>query len=89
MKTLWNKTSLIEKYIQGELSAGNRFLFESRLLMDPGLRKDLWLQRQVLRMVRLYHRKKMKEELEAISVRLFSDPVKKKFQDTVYQLFKK
>jgi hypothetical protein len=36
----------------------------------------------------MYHRKKLKEELESVHQQIFSDPEKTIYQQHVYQLFK-
>jgi hypothetical protein len=88
MKTSWSDTFYIENYLQGKLSPGNRLMFEARLLMSRKLRTDLYFQKKVHTMVNLYHRKKLKEELDALHQALFNDPNKVVFQERIHQLFK-
>jgi len=88
MRTLLNKTVLIEKYLQGDLNVKDRFLFDARLLLDPELKEDLYFQRKAILLVKMYHRKRIKEELEIIHKHLFNNPLKSDFQQAVYQLFK-
>jgi hypothetical protein len=88
MKTSSNNTWLIEKYLQGGMSPGDKFLFEAQLLINPGLRMDVRAQKTAYALVGMYHRKKLREELEAIHRQIFSDPEKAVYQQQVYQLFK-
>lgn len=83
-----NNTRLIEKYLEDRMSPAEKFLFEAQMLINPGLRTDVRAQKTVYAFVRMYHRKKLKEELEAIHRRIFSDPGKAVYQQQVYQLFK-
>lgn len=88
MTTSSNNTRTIEKYLQGEMSPSEKFLFEAQLLINPGLRMDVRAQKTAYAIVRMYHRKKRKEELEAVHQQIFSDPGKAVYQQQVYQLFK-
>lgn len=88
MTTSSNNIGLIEKYLQGEMGPAEKFLFEAQLLVNPGLRMDVRAQKTAYALVRMYHRKKLKEELEGIHRQIFSDPAKAVYQQQVYQLFK-
>ncbi|MEN6455741.1 MAG: hypothetical protein ABFD10_15945 [Prolixibacteraceae bacterium] len=88
MTTSFNNTRLIEKYLQGEMSPAEKFLFEAQLLINPGLRMDVRAQKTAYALVGMYHRKKIREELETIHRQIFSDPEKAVYQQQVYQLFK-
>jgi hypothetical protein len=88
MTTSFNNTRLIEKYLRGEMNPADRFLFETQLLINPGLRMDVRAQKTAYALVGMYHRKKQREELEAIHRQIFSDPGKAVYQQRVYQLFK-
>lgn len=77
----------IEKFLSGDLDAGEKLFFQSRLLVDKGLKHDVFLQRLAHRLVRLYHRKKVKEEVEDVHARLFQNPEKARFRESVLQYF--
>ena len=47
MKTSQNNTRLIEKYLNGSLSPADRFLFESRLVIDPVLKRDFIFRKNI------------------------------------------
>lgn len=87
MKTSLNDTFYIENYLQGKLSPGNRLMFEARLLLSRKLRTDLYFQKKVHMLVTIYHRKKLKEELNTMHNEIFNDPDKFVFQQSIYQLF--
>ncbi len=88
MTTSSNNNRTIEKYLQGEMSPSEKFLFEAQLLINPGLRMEVRAQKKAYTLVRMYHRKKLKEELESVHQQIFSDPEKTIYQQHVYQLFK-
>lgn len=79
MMTSRNSTRLIERYLDGTLSHADRFLFEARLIIDPGLKRDLFFQKKTLQLIKMYHREKLKEELEILHQRIFNNPNKMDF----------
>ncbi|HWZ21571.1 MAG TPA: hypothetical protein VNW06_02895 [Cytophagaceae bacterium] len=88
MKTSWNETAEAEKYIVKEMTLEELEKFEAKINSTPLLRINLFYQKKIYALVHLFHRKKLKEEAEAVHERLFSDPAKIVFRQTIYQLFK-
>lgn len=88
MRTSLNDIRQAEGYLQRALSPEESLVFEARLLTDPMLRIDLYVQRKVYALLRFYHRKKVKEEVEKVHQRLFHDPAKADFQQQIFSLFK-
>ena len=89
MKTSQNNTRLIEKYLNGSLSPADRFLFESRLVIDPVLKRDFYFQKKTLQLIKMYHRERLKEELETLHQQIFNNPDKINFRLSINQLFKR
>ncbi len=89
MNTSQNNTRLIEKYLNGRLSPADRFLFESRLVIDPVLKRDLYFQKKTLQLIKTYHRERLKEELETLHQQIFNNPDKINFRLSINQLFKR
>lgn len=89
MKTSSNNIRTIENYLLGRMSPADRFLFEAQLLINPTLRMDLYAQKKALALIRMYHRKKQKEELEVLHHQIFSNPAKAGFKQQISQLFKR
>ncbi|GET31463.1 hypothetical protein PbJCM13498_03260 [Prolixibacter bellariivorans] len=87
MMTSRNNARLIEQYLHSELSPSEQLLFEARMIAYPELQSEVRLQRKVYRLVRMYHRKKLKEELEAVHQRLFNDPRKMNFRQRIERIF--
>ncbi len=84
-----NEIKEIEEFLEGKLKVEDCLFFEARLLTSPLLRSNSFFLKKTLSIVRLYHRKKLKEEIEEIHNRLFSNPEKKEFQQYIHQMFKK
>lgn len=89
MMTSPNNILVIERYLQGELSQADRLVFEAQMLVQPALRTNVLFQRRVHELIRIYHRKKLKEELEIMHQRLFNDPRKRNFRQIIELIFKK
>ncbi len=87
MTTSLNNTKLIEKYIDGSLPAGDRLLCEIKIMLNPNLKTDVFYQKNTRHFIKMYHRQKRREEIEAIHRKLFSDPGKKYFQRAIQKLF--
>lgn len=88
MRTLRSNVQRIERYLQGSLSMSDKLVFEAQLLLQPKLRMDLYFQKKTYQLVRIYHRKKLKEELETLHQEIFNDPDNIVFQQNIYGLFK-
>ncbi|MFS4467489.1 hypothetical protein [Maribacter sp. 2210JD10-5] len=87
MMTLRNNTKLIEKYIEGSLKPSDKVLFEVKLIVSPTLFEQYHSQKKVFEMVKFYHRKKLKEELETLHKTIFSDPEKTGFKLKIHKIF--
>ncbi|HPH20459.1 MAG TPA: hypothetical protein PLE32_16840 [Haliscomenobacter sp.] len=87
MKTSWTDTILIEKYLHGGLDPLARQVFKARMLQSPRLRLRMYFQKKAYTLVKLYHRKKLKEEMEILHQQLVSDPAKSGFQQSILRIF--
>jgi len=88
MRISLNDIRSIENYLEGTLTPEESLVFQAKLLSDPVLKWNVYVQQKVYSILHLYHRKKLKEEAETIHQRLFGDPMRVDFQQAVYQLFK-
>ena len=89
MKTFQNDIRETEEFISGKLDRESSLLFEVRLLIDPILKLNVEVHKKLHALVRAYGRKKIKEEAESIHQKLFQDPDRIVFQQSIYQLFQK
>lgn len=87
MMTFSNNSRLIESYLSGTLSKAGRIFFETQLLVNSNLRHDLLFQRKTMQLVKMYHRKKLKEELEDLHQEIFRDSGHRAFRNSVLNLF--
>ena len=87
MKTSIAETIRIEKFLTGELDTAETLVFESRSIVNPELRRDVLFQKIVHRLVRLYHRKRTKGEVVRIHNKLFEDPAKARFRESILRHF--
>jgi hypothetical protein len=88
MRTSLNNIKELEAYLEGTLSPQDSLLMEARLLSSPMWRLNFFFQKKAYGMVQLYHRRKLKEEVEAVEKQLFNDPAKTAFQQSIYRLLK-
>lgn len=88
MKTSITETIRTEKFLRGELTSGEHLVYEAELVIDPRLRSNTVFHGMVHRLLRLYHRRKMKQEVQTLSDRLLRDPNKKEFREAVFKHFK-
>ena len=87
MRTLWNKTHLIESLIfKGKDLDSN--IFSSIIALIPDLDQDLKLQKKVYYLLKMYRRKRIKKEVEEIGHWLLTDPSSTFFQQKIFQIFK-
>jgi hypothetical protein len=87
MRTSLNEIRQIEQYLEGKNEQGESSLLQSRLLNEPTLWQQVRLQRVVMRLVKLFHFKKMKTEVQQTGIKIFNDPGRKDFQQSIHQLF--
>ncbi|HYG19543.1 MAG TPA: hypothetical protein VD816_11475 [Ohtaekwangia sp.] len=88
MRTSLNDIRETERYLGNELPPEDKLVFEARLLTEPTLRANTFVQYRIRALIRLYHRKKMKDSIESIHQRMFNDPAEKTFALQVHQYFK-
>ena len=89
MRTSLNEIRETENYLNKKSNSLDSLVFEARLLTNPQLRMNLFLQKKVYFIIKMFHRKQIKQEFEQISDRLFTDPAKEEFQQKILHLFNK
>ncbi len=70
MKTSWNNTKMIERFLRGKLNSSHQLDMESAMKDSISLKQSISLQKEVHEMVRIYHRIMLKKELAAMHNRL-------------------
>jgi hypothetical protein len=87
MRTFFSEIAETERYLKGEMPPDESVLFQARLLLDRNLSEKAFYHAKVHRMALLYRRKKMKERLQAVHEKFFSDPKKLSFRERILQIF--
>lgn len=87
MRTSLNETKRVDDYLEGHMATPGRLLYEAHLVLDPPLAETTHWQKKVYELVRLYGRKKLREDLEAIHRKLFTAPGHQTFKESVISLF--
>ena len=82
-----NNIREIERYVEGAMEPNETLLFEEKVRRDSLLRLNVAMHEKVLAFIRMYHRKKLRMELEVIHNRLFNDPGKVTFRESVRKIF--
>ena len=87
MTTSWNEIRQTENYLLMKMSPEESLVFEAHLLTNPWLRWNVMAQKKIYSLLRMYHRKKLKQEAEAVHHRVFESPEKAAFRKEINQLF--
>lgn len=88
MRTSLNNIKRSEDFLLGVLPGEESALFQSQMILDPALRKDVAIQKMLYKIIRHFGRKTTKQRLEDLHAEIFSDPSKQIFRETVLSEFK-
>jgi hypothetical protein len=88
MVTSRNEIVKTEKYLTGQLPVEDKLLFDAQLLIDPVLKLNTHVQEKIYSLIKLYGRKRLKDEIEFVQAKLFTDPAKTDFQNRIHSIFK-
>ena len=89
MRTSLIETEQIEAHLLQLLDTGDTLVFEARLLLEPEFREKVLWQQKAYRMVHLYGREQLKEEIGAVHQKLFTEEQHKGFRQKILSLFSK
>jgi len=87
MRTSLNEIQQIEKYIDQELPMEDALVFEAKAIINPSLGRNTFLQKKIYELLRHYHRRKLRNEMEKIHRLVFHDPANTSFRKNILQLF--
>ena len=87
------RTSLIEiqqteQYLRADMEQCDRGVFEARMLVDEGLRDRVRWQQKVYKLLRLYRRTRLKQEIHNVEQQIFTNPEYVGFARHIEALFK-
>ncbi|MDV3310166.1 MAG: hypothetical protein LOY03_15265 [Cyclobacteriaceae bacterium] len=87
MRTSLNELKEMEEFLSGTMKPGETLLFRARLLLDPALRRNLSLLQRCHAVIRWYGRKELKEKIQSVHNRVFTDPGRTAYRRSIEQLF--
>ena len=88
MRISLNNIRDIERFVEGTMEQNEAVLFEEKMRQDSLIRLNVILHEKVIAFIRMYHRRKLKMELEEVHNRLFNDPGKVTFRERVIGIFR-
>jgi hypothetical protein len=88
MKTSLTDLARTEKFLRDELHPADALVYEAQMLVDEDLQKKTFYHRMVHSLVRAYHRKKLKAEVQEVHEKLFKDPARAHVWQELIKLFK-
>lgn len=87
MRTSLNNIKEIEQYILGESSTEEKLVFEARLVLDDDLRQEVDAQKTAYHLIRQYGRDALRQEIQRIQVRLFTESQFIAFRKKIENIF--
>jgi hypothetical protein len=87
MRTSLIETEQIEAHLMRRSEPGDQLVFEARLLLESELHEKVQWQQEAYRMVRLYGRDQLKQEIEAVHQKLFTQKEHTSFSQKIRRLF--
>lgn len=82
-----NEIEKIDQFLLGKLSPRETLSYQVALLNNPGLRSRVQLQEKLHAVLRQYHRKKLRSEIEWVHTRIFNGMENRDFTLHITNLF--
>jgi transposase len=86
MRTSLNEIAQTEKYLTGQLNGSGSALFQAKMILNKSLTNNVLLQRSLMDILAIFHRRKIREEVKEVHDTLFSE-ASHPFPESVYKLF--
>jgi len=87
MKTSASDTQHIDRYLLQQLPAGNKLVFDAKLMLCPELEDTVEWQRKVHQLVRLRGKMQLKSQIKAVEQMVFSQPEYSSFRQKILSIF--
>ncbi|MBS1521472.1 MAG: hypothetical protein JST50_10775 [Bacteroidetes bacterium] len=87
MRTSLIETEQIEAHLMQRSEPGDQLVFEAMLLLEPELGEKMQWQQEAYRMVKLYGRDQLKQDIEAVHLKLFTQKEHLSFSQKIRRLF--
>ena len=85
MRTSLNEIQQIEKFIHHQLPTEDALVFEAKAIVNPSLGRNVFWQKKIHELLRYYHRRKLKDEMEKIHQHVFQTNTT--FRENILHLF--
>lgn len=89
MRTSLIETQQIEAHLMHLSDPGDALVFEARLLIEPELNDKMQWQKETYQIIRQYGRDQLKQEIEAVHRKLFTEAKHAGFRRKITRLFSK
>ncbi|MBS1503008.1 MAG: hypothetical protein JST32_13155 [Bacteroidetes bacterium] len=89
MRTSLPETEQIDAHLLRLSEAGDRLVFEARLLLEPELRVKMHWQENTYALVKKYGREELKKEIKAVHQQLFTEQKHISFRQKILGIFSK
>ncbi|MDB5134575.1 MAG: hypothetical protein JWP37_1178 [Mucilaginibacter sp.] len=89
MRTSLLETEQIEAHLLRLSESGDMLVFEARLLLEPELQDKMIWQQKTYNIVRQYGRNQLKQEIENVHQKLFTEEHHQSFRQKIIRLFSK
>ena len=88
MRTSLNEIREAESFLANKMIAEESLVFQARMITNPLLRLNVGLQSNIMEVVQLYQRRKLKRHLKAVHRQLFTSRKKSDFQQSIHAIFR-
>lgn len=89
MRTSLNEIKTIEAYLSNSLTVGERLLFEAHMIVDRTLRKNVFAQKLVRRLVEHHRHVALKEKFDQLFESTFFHPDNAEMKHDILKNFKR
>lgn len=89
MRTSLIETEQIEAHLLQRSDTGEALVFEAKMLLDPELKEKVQWQQKTYSLIKLYGRDQLRQEIESVHQKLFSEHQHKSFRQKIMSLFSK
>ena len=87
MKTSAFDTQHIDRYLLRQLPAGDKLVFDAKLMLCPELKDTVEWQRKVHQLVHLRGRQQLKAQIKGVEEMMFNQPEYSNFRQRILRLF--
>lgn len=89
MRTSLIETEQIEAYLLQRSDTGESLVFEAKMLLDPELMEKAQWQQKTYSLIKLYGRDQLRQEIETVHQKLFTENQHQSFRQKIMSLFTK